>query len=101
MQDTFTRHARQRCDERSIRHSDINAFHHFADVEEPASRGAVTLSLSAKGGRQALEAGLPRDQVARLRRLIWVVAEGQVLTQYRRPARRTCDRFGRALSWAK
>lgn len=101
MQDSLTKHAQQRCDSRSIRQSDVSAFNYFADFEERARDGAIKLSLSAKGARHALKAGLASDQVARLRKLIWVVVDGQVVTQYRRRAQRSCDRFGRSLSWAK
>lgn len=101
MHDTLTKHAQQRCDYRSIRQSDISAFNYFADFEEPARNGAIKLSLSAKGARNALESGLDSDQVARLRKLLWIVIDGQVVTQYRRRAQRSCDRFGRSLSWAK
>jgi hypothetical protein len=101
MHDTLTKHAQQRCDYRSIRQCDISAFNHFADFEVPARNGAIKLSLSAKGARHALEAGLASDQVARLRKLIWVIVDGKVVTQYRRTARRSYDRFGRSLSWAK
>lgn len=101
MQDTLTHHARRRCDQRSIRQTDINAFQQFADCEEPTRGGAIKLSLSAQGGRLALEAGLPTDQIARLRRLIWIVVDGRIVTQYRRPSRRSVDSFGRRLSWAR
>lgn len=101
MHDQLTHHALQRCKQRSIRQSDFDAFQYFADSEEPMRGGAVRLTFSLKAARRARELGVPNDQIARLCRFVWIVADGRVVTQYRRPARRSSDRFGRAVAWAK
>lgn len=101
MRDQLTNHALLRGTQRSVRQSDFDAFQYFADSEEPMRGGAVRLTLSVKAARNARESGLQSDQIARLCRFVWIVADGRVVTQYRRPARRSFDRFGRAVSWAK
>jgi hypothetical protein len=84
MKDDITKHAEERRQARSVRLKDCDAFQAWADCETPQSGGAFGVSLSHHAATQAVKAGLSHDQVSRLRRLYMIVADGQVVTLYRR-----------------
>jgi hypothetical protein len=89
MEDYMTRHAEVRRLERAVRTSDCQVFQNWADVEEPFQRGAVRVKLSAEAAKHAAAFGVSHSQIERLRRLVFVVKGGKVLTLYRRPAKRS------------
>lgn len=88
MHDVMTKHAEARRDERSIRQSDCEVFQDWADLEVPACGNAIHLSWSRQAAARALMAGVRPEQVLRSRRIVMVVADGSILTLYRRSAPR-------------
>jgi hypothetical protein len=88
MNDEMTAHAEVRRGERSIRQSDCDVFQEWADLEVPTSRNAIQLSWSRLAAARALKAGVRPEQVWRSRRIVMVVADGRVVTLYRRSAPR-------------
>lgn len=84
--DFLTKHARKRCTERSIRADDVELCQRFADRAKPSGKDAMYVELSDRGADEARAAGIPADQIRRLRRIRVVVADGAALTVYRIPA---------------
>jgi hypothetical protein len=79
----MTKHARTRAAQRSIRSADLKMWEHFADREEHAPGGATYLQISHSAAEEARAAGIPFDQLRRLRRIRVVVADGAAITVYR------------------
>jgi hypothetical protein len=98
MEDMMTNHAKKRQNARSFRDKDIAAFHAWADSETIHKGSAFGLSLSEQAAVRAREAGLGIDQISRLRRIYMIVADGQVITLYRRPTPRRDARRNTRLS---
>jgi hypothetical protein len=84
MHDVMTEHARARRGERSIRQSDCDVFQDWADLENPVCGNAIQLSWSRHAQARALKAGVRPEQVRRCTRIVMVVADGRVVTLYRR-----------------
>jgi hypothetical protein len=84
MQDIMTKHAEARRLNRSIRFEDCQAFQEWADLEVPARDNALHVQMSSKAAALAIGAGIRPEQIARLRRITWVIRGGRVVTMYRR-----------------
>ena len=77
--------------QRSIRGQDLAVWELYADREKPAPGGAIHLELSHAATEEAQAAGVPADQLRRLRKLRVVVADGAALTVYRVPSRQNSN----------
>ena len=89
MQDIMTNHAEARRLNRSIRFEDCQAFQEWADLEVPARDNALHVQMSSKAAALTIGAGIRPEQIARLRRITWVIRGGRVLTMYRRSPKKT------------
>lgn len=89
MQDIMTQHAEVRRLDRSIRFDDCQVFQNWADIEVPAHDNAVHVQMSSRAAALAIKAGVRPEQIARLRRITWVIRGGRVLTMYRRSPKKT------------
>ncbi len=89
MQDIMTQHAEVRRLDRSIRFDDCQVFQNWADIEVAAHDNAVHVQMSSGAAALAIRAGVRPEQIARLRRITWVIRGGRVLTMYRRSPKKS------------
>ncbi|MEG3806676.1 hypothetical protein DBT53_002720, partial [Aerococcus mictus] len=81
----FSRHARLRLQQRSVRSELCDLFLRFADMELPVGHGCYSMQLSNAMMRTILEAGISPSLADRARRLIAIVAaDGTVVTVMKR-----------------
>lgn len=80
----LTTHAKSRLTDRSVRASDLDCLLEWADGSRHRPGGADAISLTPRALADAQGSGVDADVLRRIRHLTVVIADGRIVTVYRR-----------------